>query len=318
MYNNSGMNEKVFVIFNTTSIGDVLVTNTLVQNIRLYYPESKVIFVCNTPICDVAKYQYGVSDVILFDKKLNSSINGVLSFIKNFKYKKPFASFVTYSNERNLLIARLIGSQHIISHHKFNLWNTSEKYELREYPHMKDRWGGMIEALTNEHKNLPIKYIPPVVDNALIQSIKNLEKPVALSATSNYIQKDMKISDCAELIRLLNSGGYTPVLTGAGDVARKFSDDLKKAGCLDFVDIVNCTSFVELANVLKICGSCISVDTGTMHLANALQVPVVEIFYAWGKDFWASDINLYPAKVLDKAIPSEIFNAYQELMGVCV
>ena len=73
-----------------------------------------------------------------------------------------------------------------------------------------------------------------------------------------------------------------------------------------------------LANVLKICGSCISVDTGTMHLANALQVPVVEIFYAWGKDFWASDTNLYPAKVLDNGTPNDIINAYQELMGACV
>ena len=312
------MDEKVFVIFNTTSIGDVLVTNTLVQNIKLYYPESKIVFVCNTPIYDVAKYQYGVSDVITFSKTEHTSFKGIFSFVKNFPYKKPFASFVTYSNERNLLISRLIGAKHIISHHKFKLWNTSERFQLKDYSHMKDKWGGMIEALTNEHKNLPIKYIPPVTDSDLIQSIKKLERPVVLCTTSNYEKKDMKIEDCTELIRLLKAEGYTPVLTGAGDVARKFSDDLKKAGCLDFVDIVNCTSFIELANVLKVCGSCISVDTGTMHLANALQVPVVEIFYAWGKDFWASDTNLYPAKVLDNGTPNDIINAYQELMGACV
>ena len=146
------MDEKVFVIFNTTSIGDVLVTNTLVQNIKLYYPESKIVFVCNTPIYDVAKYQYGVSDVITFSKTEHTSFKGIFSFVKNFPYKKPFASFVTYSNERNLLISRLIGAKHIISHHKFKLWNTSERFQLKDYSHMKDKWGGMIEALTNEHK----------------------------------------------------------------------------------------------------------------------------------------------------------------------
>ncbi len=317
------MDEKVFVIFNTTSIGDVLVTNTLVQNIKLYYPDSKVVFVCNTPMLDVAKYQAGVSDVVTFDKKKQNNIKGIFEFIKNFPYKKPFASFVTYSNERNLLIARLIGSTHIISHHKFPLWNTYEKYEMREYTHMKDRWGGMIEPLTNEHKNLPIKYIPPEIDNPLIQSIKELEKPVVLSVTSNFSKKDMVVDDCKELIHLLKINGFTPVMTGAGEIAKQFVIDLKKAGCIDFIDIVDCTSFIELANIMKICGSCISVDTGTLHFANALNIPVVGIFYVWGAHMWASDTNLYPAKILEAkenepVTPSNIINAYKELMGICI
>ena len=314
------MDEKVFVIFNTTSIGDVLVTNTLVQNIKLYYPESKIVFVCNTPMYDVAKYQYGINDVIPFNKKENGSLKGILSFVKNFPYKRPFAAFVTYSNERNLLISRLIGAKHIISHHKFRLWNTLEKYELKDYPHMKDRWGGMIEALTNEHKNLPIKYIPPIADTPLIQSIKNLERPIAISTTSNFVKKDMKVNDCAELIHLLKINGFAPVMTGAGDIAEKFVHDLRKAGCIDFIDTVNCTSFVELANVLKACGSCISVDTGTLHLANALQVPVVGIFYTKLAHMWGSDPNLYPSVILEgeNIQPNEIIKAYKELMGICV
>ena len=317
------MDEKVFIIFNTTSIGDVLVTNTLVQNIKLYYPDSRVVFVCNTPMHDVAKYQAGVSDVVTFDKKNNNTIKGIFEFIKSFPFKKPFASFVTYSNERNLIIARLIGSKHIISNHKFPLWNTDEKYEMREYTHMKDKWGGLIEPLTNEHKNLPIKYIPPEIDNPLIQSIKEIERPVVLSTTSNFSKKDMKVDDCKELIHLLKINGFTPVMVGAGSVARQFVIDLKKEGCVDFIDIVDCTSFVELANIMKICGSCISVDTGTLHFANALNIPVVGIFYVGGAYSWGSDTNLYPAKILEPIEnnpikPLDIMNAYKELMGICV
>ena len=318
------MEEKVFVVFNTANIGDVLVTNTLVQNIKLYFPESRVVFVCNTPIHDVAKYQAGVNDVINFDKKNDNSLSGILKFAKRFPYKKPFASFVTYANDRNLLISRLIGSKHIISYHKFALWNTDEKYEMREYTHMKDKWGGMIEPLTNEHKNLPIKYIPPDVDNALIQRIKKLSNPVILSTTSNFYKKDMNVQDCAELINLLNNDGFTPVMTGAGEVARKFVLDLKKEGCIDFVDIVDCTSFVEFANIMKICGKCITVDTGTLHFANALNVPVVGIFYSWGTHMWASDKNLYPAIILDSddgkipVTPNDIMQAFKELLGTCL
>lgn len=314
------MEEKVFVVFNTTCLGDVLVTNTLVQNIKLYYPESKVVFVCNTPMYDVAKYQYGVSDVIPFDKKRCSNLKGIFSFAKNFPYKKPYASFVTYSNERNLIISRLIGAKHIISHHKFKLWNTSEKYKLREYPHIKDIWGGMIEALTNEHKNLPIKYIPPVIDNPLINSIKNLEKPVVVCPTSSTAYKDIKIDDCVELIHLLKVNGFTPVLTGVGDVATKYARNLRRSGCIEFIDITNCTSIVELANILKVCGRCISVDTGTVHMANALQVPIVAIYYAGLAYMWGADTNLYPSKILEgkDITPNDIIKAYKELMDICV
>ena len=189
------MKEKVFVIFNTTNIGDVLVTNTLVQNIKLYFPESKVVFVCKTSIRDVAKYQDGVSDVVTCDKESLKTFGGFFNFIKNFPYKRPYAAFVTYSNERNLLISRLIGAKHIISHHKFPLWNTDEKYEMREYTHMKDKWGGLIEPLTNEHKNLPIRYMPPDVNNALTQKLETITKPVALCCTSNFKSKDMKPED---------------------------------------------------------------------------------------------------------------------------
>ena len=116
--------EKVFLIFNTACIGDMLVTNTLVQNIKTYYPDSKVVFVCNSPFADVAKYQDGVDDVVAFDKKKDKSLKGILNFVKRFPYKKPFASFVTYANERNLLISRLLGAKHIISHNKCKIWNT--------------------------------------------------------------------------------------------------------------------------------------------------------------------------------------------------
>ena len=314
------MDKKIFVIFNTTAIGDVLVTNTLVQNIKYYYPESYVVFVCNTPIYDVAKYQDGVDEVITYDKKTCKNLKGIWNFAKNFPCKKPFASFVTYSNERNLLISRLIGSKHIISNHKIALWNTKEKYQLNFYEHMKDRWGGLIEPLTGEHQNLPIKYLPPDVETPVTDKIRSLKSPVPISATSNFAPKDMKVNDCVELINLLNNEGYTHVMTGAGKAARDFNTQLRKAGCFNFVDIVDCTSFAELAKILKICGCCISVDTGTLHFANALSVPVVGIFYNGLVETWGSDKTLYPSIMLEgKGVkPTDIMSAFKELVGVYV
>lgn len=313
-------NQKIFIIFNTTSIGDVLVTNTLVQNIKYYYPDSKVVFVCNTPIHDIAKYQDGVDDVVCFDKKTQNNLSGIIKFAVKFPYKKPYASFVTYSNDRNLLISRLIGAKHIISHHKFKLWNTKEKYEIQKYDTTKDLWGGMIEPLVGEHQNLPIRYNAPEIKNPLIQSISELKNPVLISPTSNLCKKDMKVEDCVKLINSLNDEGYTPIMVGAGAIAKNFADDVKKSGCLDFIDIVDCTSFIELANILKIVKNCISVDTGTLHFAYALGVPVIGIFYMGNAKTWAPDTSLYNSIILEGADVSvqDIMNAFKNLCGVCV
>lgn len=315
------MEEKVFVIFNTEGIGDVLVTNTLVQNIKLYFPSSRIMFVCNKETEDFAKYQAGVSGVIIAGKEKINTPKGIFDFIKNFPNKKPFASFVTHSNEKQLLISRLIGSKHVISHHKFFLWNTDEKYDMRSYNHIKDILGSLIEPLTNEHKNLPVKYIPPEINNALTEGIKKLEKPVVLSVTSRHAQNNMTVDDCKELIVLLKMNGYTPVFTGKGNIPKQFVIQLKQAGCIDFIDIVDCTSAVELANIIKNSQGCICVDNGILHLANALDIPVTEVFYSGLASSRGSDTNLYPARILnqsdeEKITPQDIIREFNELMCV--
>ncbi len=308
--------EKIFLVFNTACIGDMLVTNVLVQNIKEYYPESKVVFICDKPYKDVALYQFGVDDVVIFDKKKSKSLAGILKFVWSFPYKKPFASFVTYANERNLLISRLLGAKHIVSHNKAFIWNTKEKYKLKEYVHMKDKWGSLIEPLVGEYKNLPIKYVAPEVNTPVVRMVKEIKNPVVLCTTSNFYKKDMAVSDCKELIGMLQEEGITPVLTGAGKVAEDFSRKLRKEGCFNYIDLIGCTTFPELATILKICGKCISVDTGTLHFANALQVPVVGIFYAGGDNMWASDETLYPAKTLvgQNIKPLDIVEAFKDLI----
>ena len=306
--------EKVFLVFNTACIGDLLVTNSLVRNIKFYYPESKVVFICRKEFKDVASYQEGVDEVVTFDRKKDKSFFGILNFVKRFPYKKPFASFVTYSNERNLLISRLIGAKNVISNHKCSFWHTKFKYDLKDYIHMKNKWGGLIEALVGESQDLPIKYNSPLINTPIVEKIKQISNPLILCPTSNYRKKDMKIEDCIELIRILKYSGYTPILTGAGEISRKYSLDLRKKGCFDFIDFVDCTSFVEFANILKICNRCITVDTGTLHFANALNIPVLSVFYDGFTEMWAPDSKLYFAKTLrGYHSPNAIFDAFKEI-----
>ena len=95
--------------------------------------------------------------------------------------------------------------------------------------------------------------------------------------------------------------GKTVFYVGAGKEARKFADGMKKLGCVNFVDLAGVTTINQLARVLTMCQGLISVDTGTMHLACALDVPVAGIFYKTDTiERWAPRDFLYKSVVVDR------------------
>src|SRR5574344_484299 len=314
--------EKVFVIFNTAFIGDILLNNALVQNIRYFYPQSRIVFVVQPQFKDVALYQRNVTDVITFDKKHDSNLFGIINFIRKFPYKNIFASFVIYSNERNLILAKLLGSKHIITEPAGFLSKiipTKEKYPRNKYIHKKDIATGLIEPLTGRcFINLPIIYDAQPIETKIIKTVKELSTErdlIGLCTTTKFEPKDMPISIAKDLIKLINDNGQTPVLFGAGKVAKDYSDNLKNSGCSDFIDLVDKTSFTELANILKLCKKTISVDTGTMHFANAVNCPTVAVFYeTYAQDYWKPQENLYKARTITAPkTANEIYEKLKEL-----
>lgn len=299
-------NEKVFLIFNTTCIGDILINNALCQNIKHFYPDSKIVFIVNPLYRDVALYQKGVDDVVFFDRKKDNNLKSILKFLWNFPYKKPFASFVIYSNDRNLIFSKILGAKHIVSHSKniLRFLHSKENYKMQDYETMKNISASLIEPLIGKSAiDYPIVYDPQNIDTPIIRRIKSLvseNEVIGLCPFSNYVLKDMPLELSKELIEKLNSQNKKVVLLGAGQVAREYSKNLKKAGCIDFIDLVDCTSFRELAVILKTIKGLISVDTGTMHFANAVGCPVVAVFYIYTTErdvvkMWAPDEKLYRA-----------------------
>ena len=283
--------QKVFVVFNTACFGDVLVCNSLCQNVKRIYPNSKVVFVVNKPFYDVAKNQKDVDEVIVFDKKgEHKGFWGMLNFIKNFPYKNPFASFVTYRSARNMIIAYLIKSKFILK----------GKKRLDIYNSMQEAHGELLQTLTNKKiKNLPIQCS---VDTSIPEHLKEYlpegNKYIALCTLTKNPPKDMPIDVAANIIRKVSKNGYKIILVGTGDSTVKYAADLRDMGC-EFVDLVNKTTIPELGSVLKNCEALISVDTGTMHYGYSVGVPTTAVFYeSITPKNWAPNPDLYNVAVI--------------------
>lgn len=295
---------KVFLVFNTAYLGDILLCNSLCQNIKTIFPKSKVVFVVRPAFRDIALHQDCVDDVVVYDRKgKHKGLFGLLKFILNFKYKKVFASFITYRNRRNALIAKLLKS-------RFIELGIIEKTPLPS----QVKHNMLLEPLTHKKIiNYPIKFNLP---DDIANPVKEKDY-IVLCTTSKKIEKDMKIETAIELIKKYNTEAkFEVVFVGKGNSAFEYAEKLKSADC-KFIDLANKTSLLEMGAVLKGAKAVISVDTGTLHYSIALNKPVCAVFYKKNMiTNWAPDTNLYNAIVISENQNAQnIHNSVEKLLG---
>ena len=290
--------ENIFLVINTSFFGDVLLCNSLCQNIKINYPKSKIVFIVNDPFEDAAKFQKDVDEVIVYDKKgKNKGLFGLIKFIIDFPYKFPFCTFIPYYGERNFFIAMMIGSRRIITEVKNDLNCSVQERHTKLLTQLKS---------VKKFENLPIKYN---ADTFLPEDLKSLVvknyKYIGICPLSKNKKKDLPEEVCIDLIRQINLTDYKVLLLGVGENMKNYSSLLKKSGC-EYIDLVDKTTIPELAAVLKNCEGLISVDTGTMHLGCAVGVPVVALFYS--KEMiihWAPVPELYKSVVISENITAQ-------------
>lgn len=276
---------KTFVVILMACFGDILICNSLFQNIKRLYPDSKTIFVIDKPWFEAAKYQKDVDEVILFDKRgKNKGLFGLLSFVNSFPYKKIDYIFKVYDNERTSILTSLLRPKKILG----KPYDTSVT--------VQERHNNLLKKVTDsEIINYPIEYIAKNdIPEKFEGVIFNNEKNIALCPCSSRVGKDMPPDVASNVINKLNQENYKVILVGNGERTRNYAQNLLDNGC-EFINLVNKTSIYELAQVLKNCEALISVDTGTMHFGYANNVPTVCVFYEKENiKCWAPDKNLYP------------------------
>jgi len=266
----------------------MLLCNSLCQNIKLIYPKSEIVFIVDKPYYEIAKLQKDVDDVVIFDKKgEHKGIIGLIKFIKNFEYKKPFCSFVTYNVFRNYLISKIIGTQYIVK-------NGSLVADVK----IQEQHADLLKVLTHkEIKNLPIKSeLSGNISDKLNQYISQGESYVVICPLTKNKTKDFPLKTTNDLITEFVNRGYKVILTGTGERASNYVSQLNKN---NFINLVDKTSIIELGTLLLSSKCLISADTGTMHYACSLGVPTVAVFYEQGTaSCWAPDENLYKVSVI--------------------
>ena len=324
------MDNKVFLVINLSFFGDVLLTNALCQNLKINYPNSKIIYIVSKPFYEAAFYQYGVDEVYEFDKKgKNKGFFGFFKFLNDFpkQYKRKIdAAFIIYANERGILLSYLLGAKRRISGPRNLDFLLTEVYKnnLPDRTYMQDaNMDLLIPYIKKVPEILPIRYdwqrVQDDFPNELKEKYKN-EEVIGLCAVSKKVEKDIPINTAVDIVKRLIKDNKTVFFFGNGDrtieYSKQLTDLLTNEEKEKFINLTNKTSIGALSVLLKFCKGLISIDTGTMHLACAVRCPVCAIFYKIDMiKRWAPRKELYTAQVVtdDYSVENIINNLYKLL-----
>ena len=295
-------NQKTFVIINSYLIGDIILVNSLVQNIKRIWKDSKVVMLSSSKLIDVCKNQEGVDDVIIWDRHgKHKSFLGMLKFILTFPYKNIYAAFPIYGMDRPVLLSFLLGAKYILFKKigRKNIFDRlfKSKYKLKEIDKSNFTTQNMhlnlLSGITKEELiDCKIKYN---LDNQN-QIINDLQDYITLCPISSRPTKDMPYETVVDLIK---NSTKKVILLGSGKTSQELSEKLKNENLDNLIDYSNKTSINEAAHIISnSIGGIISVDTGLMHIACALDKPTVAVFYEVKNSPFIPKEELYNTKTI--------------------
>jgi len=305
---------KVFVIINSYFIGDILLTDSLIQNIKRLYTNSKVISLTFPALVDVAKYMEGVDEVIIWDRKgKDKGWFKTLLFALKFPYKNIYACFPIYGMDRPVMLSLLLNPKYILCpKQKFLSKFRRSKYKLDyEFKTCQENVLNLLTGITKERLiNEKIKY--NVELDSLPDEIKLPEKYVVLAPVTSRISKDIPAETVCEIIDKMPDKNF--VILGSGKDTERYSSVLKEKGYSNVIDLTNKTSIKECAYIIKNASGMISSDTGLLHLACAVDTPTCAVFYEKGTEHFIPDRSLYKCITLTENQTSDnIVKSYKEL-----
>lgn len=109
--------QKTFLIINAPKVDDpnesIISISPLCQNIKMVYPDSKVVLLIHNNNFDEAIKLDCIDDVILYNEEEYPGRFGFIDFVKEFVYKNIYTTFIIDDNFRSFILAKMLHSKYI-------------------------------------------------------------------------------------------------------------------------------------------------------------------------------------------------------------
>lgn len=288
-------------------MGDLLCAAPMMRSLKSFYPEAKLILVTksSTNYEKIFTGSNAIADeVLIYEKGFEKFINLSKALSENKIDLAVVPSTVTFSST-NHLIAHYSGARIRVGVKTKNYEENKTAYLLN----VKSDFNWNENKIHQVERNLDIirqlKINPGCNKIKIIPEQISLEK-VKVFFDENLIDRNKKLivlhtgaakkenvwpaAKFAELIYMIHNNYSSEILISEGPIDKKYVAELtrilkQKYGVSRYFIVGK--DLTELVSVLSLSDLFVSNDTGVMHLASGLEIPIIALFgptkaYEWG------------------------------------
>jgi len=279
--------DSSIVILQTAFPGDVVLTLPLVQGLKRRFPKSSVSMVVIPKAAEVLQNHPDIAEVIVYDKRRSDAgLAGFLRLVKKLRSRHFATAIIPHRSLRSAALAAVAGITRRIG------FNTSagrflltDVVQYEQSTHEVARNLSLTRPLVEEPiEKENARLFPSLADRNVVDGKMAGEwrDPVApmmgIAPCSEWNTKRWPEERFRDLIRMIVRAGNRVVLIGgSADVAlcERLRKDTDQSSVLSLAGML---TFLQSAEAIRRCAVLVSNDSAPMHLAVAMQTPVVAIF----------------------------------------
>ena len=259
---------KKILVFSFSFIGDAVLSTAVIQPLRAHFRDSHITFLVGPRAFDLFATEPNIDATLVYDNRgEHAGWKGRLRLIKTLRLKK----FDLVVNLRDSLTARCIGAEH---------WGMlpgdSNRHAVTRYLEVLQRPG--IDT-TDAHPHLQLTEAENTAAHQfLIQADLTPERLlIGIHPGGNWEYKLWNPKNYAQVADALAEKHNAAILLFAGPNEQELQAQV--ANMMEVSPIlVKTDDLRQLAALISICDVYIGNDTGPMHIAAAVDTPVVALF----------------------------------------
>ena len=272
-----------FLIIRFSSIGDIVLTTPVIRCLRRQYPEAEIHFLTKQAFRSIVAHNPYINKIHTLGDSFELMLHELL--IEEYDYIIDL-----HHNLRTLRIKRFLKNVKSFSFNKLNVEKfilTNFKINTLPKKHIVDRNLETVASLGVVNDGMGLDYFIPTLDEIKKDDIptSHMHGYIAVVIGAALATKKLPLHKLKELCTAIDH----PIILLGG---KEDYEDGKAIAKVDEIKIYNaCGKFNlnESADLVKGAKLVISHDTGLMHIAAALQKPVISV---WGNTVPA--FGMYP------------------------
>jgi lipopolysaccharide heptosyltransferase II len=269
---------KSFLIIQTAFIGDVILATSLVENLHAAYPDASIDFLIRKGNEHLLAGHPYIRHIIILDKK-KSKYRNIWRIWKGIRQRKYHAVINAHRFAVAGLLAAFSGAKHISGFDKnpfSRLFDHRAPHIVKGGIHEIDRNHQLLQELTKAPVCRPALY-PSADDFARVSSFKQAPY-ICIAPASVWHTKQFPADRWADLLRSPACAQKKIYLLGAAEDKKLIDDILRQCPESDGHNMAGELTLLESAALMKDAHMNYVNDSAPMHLASAMNAPVVAIF----------------------------------------